>query len=551
MAGNRAVRDYLTGPLTVQRFESGEHLRLGDRGVGRSQAQMVNLTPDYQVTYGEMIAMAGDYFQDLAQMREIAANEGSREQIEYVRVVRVHGETGRKNEFSETARKEADLRYSRLALSNESHFVNPEGQPGTTEDRAEGAHPELRLEWRGLLPGFASRLVAPRAGAAYRHYHLEALFLAYVAGFTGSGMQDALAPEAFGAHFLTDAFSSGHLRTPRLSIQEYWNPRVPMFGHNLAGFIAQTLALRIGDAEWTTSREMAYSGFLIWSGTLEEVSAKLAEKGVLGFGDVVSGVLHDRDSDRGVQAMVEGRRVRLFGDKKLGGETERLAMDAVDYSHNDLTRAWLAGRRRAPLQEVLPEVTEGKLLGAEHMLPEAVAESELPDEDKQVDWQLTSAEALLEDPKFQQGLTVFGANKAEELAEIEETLPPVAKPHFRPGVVEPFRANPLAVLRRVLHWTPDTGGGALGHNQDDNALDYYNEACAKKAVDTLTVQQRVKLIRDLLDGYTADDEEDAAFHILTAKPADSREVISDIGWPELEDELGSRFSRRFPESDYR
>jgi hypothetical protein len=555
LAGNQAVRSYMTEPVVVQRFESGEHMRLGDRGVDRSQAQMITLAPDYQVTYGEMIAMAGDYFENLAQMQQLAANSGtgagSREEIEYVRVVHVRGEAGRKGDYSESAQKAADQRYYQLALDNRSHFLNPEGQPGTTEDRAGGAHQEHRLQWRGLLPSFVQQLVIPRAGAGYRHYHMEALFLAYVAGFEGRGMEEALAPEAFGAHFLTDSFSGGHLRTARSSIQDYWNPKQPMFGYNLAGFIAQALAIRIGDANAHITREMAYSGFLWKSGTLEEVSAKLAEKGALGFGDVVSGAIHDLDSDRGVLADVDGQRVQLYGDGKLAGDTQRLAENAVDYSHNDLTRAWFVGRRRGGLEEVLPPVTEGKLLGAEQMLPNIVPDSELPADQKSVQWEVASADALLDDPLFQRALRIFGVNKASELAEISSTLPDVAKPHFEPAVVAPFRTDPVSVLRRVLHWTPDTGGGVFGQNQDNNALDYYNEASSKGAVATLSVQQRVKLIRDLLDGYTGGEEENAVFDLVTANSAHSQAVISQVGWSTLEDELGSRFSRRFPENDYR
>lgn len=107
------------------------------------------------------------------------------------------------------------------------------------------------------------------------------------------------------------------------------------------------------------------------------------------------------------------------------------------------------------------------------------------------------------------------------------------------------------MVRRVLHWTPDTGGGLFGHNQDDNALDYYRQARGADAVGTLTVEQRAKLVRDLLDGYTAGDEEDAVFDLITANFAHSRAVIAQVGWARLEDELGGRFSRRFPEGDYR
>lgn len=89
------------------------------------------------------------------------------------------------------------------------------------------------------------------------------------------------------------------------------------------------------------------------------------------------------------------------------------------------------------------------------------------------------------------------------------------------------------------------------HNQDDNALDYYKQAGGADAVGTLTVEQRVKLVRDLLDGYIAGEEEDAVFDLITADSAHSRAVIAQVGWARPEDELGGRFWRRFPEGDYR
>ena len=105
LAGNQAVQRLmqssqqptqpkLATPI-VQRFGTGEHLRIGDQGASRSQAQMVTLASDYQLTYGEMIAMAGDFFESLGQMRDLAkidgTGAGTREEVEYVRAVKVRG----------------------------------------------------------------------------------------------------------------------------------------------------------------------------------------------------------------------------------------------------------------------------------------------------------------------------------------------------------------------------------------------------------------------------------------------------------------------------
>lgn len=554
-AGNRAVSWLLSNPgPPVQRFDTPEHLRLGDNGTPAAQAEQVLLASDFSLTYGEMIAMSGDYFGSLAEMETLARihgpGAGTREELEYVRTVKV-----RKGEdtFSQDAKDAADRRYVTLALDNRSHFVDPrnQGAAGTAPDAGEAVHEELRVQWNGILPSFENELVVPRAGAGYRFYHLEALFLAYVAGFDGHAMDPALAPESFGAHYLTDSFSGGHLRTNRQSIGDYWNPKVPMFLYNLKAFIAQALAARIAAGTWTSTDLVFHGVSFLKAGAMEEVSAALDEKAPLRFGDVVSGAIHDYDSERGVEAVADGRPVHLMGDDKLGGRTEELAREAVNFSHNDVTRAWFLGRQKASMDSVLPAVTQGKMFGAERLIPRAVADSELPADQRSVKWDFATVEELLADPVFQKALVIFGQRKAGELSSMTNGLPEVARPHFGPAVVEPFRTAALETLTRVINHTPDTGGGLFGHNQDDNALDYYEQAKSTGAVATLTVEQRVRLCRDLLDGYTASDEEDAVFDLLTAQPAHSRVVISAVGWARLEDEIGRKFSAKFPESSYR
>ena len=64
---------------------------------------------------------------------------------------------------------------------------------------------------------------------------------------------------------------------------------------------------------------------------------------------------------------------------------------------------------------------------------------------------------------------------------------------------------------------------------------------------SLAVSQRVQLIKHLFSGVkTWESEEDAAFSVLTANPAHIQEVIDKVGWDELEDELGDRFSDAYP-----
>lgn len=59
---------------------------------------------------------------------------------------------------------------------------------------------------------------------SYHYYHYRALAAAEIAGISMVNQQqkfiDALVIEAFGCHFLTDLFASGHMRVPRRALGE-------------------------------------------------------------------------------------------------------------------------------------------------------------------------------------------------------------------------------------------------------------------------------------------------------------------------------------------
>ncbi|PZS24015.1 MAG: hypothetical protein DLM60_01330 [Pseudonocardiales bacterium] len=63
--------------------------------------------------------------------------------------------------------------------------------------------------------GFGSALVA------YRNLHQVALDEAWRLGRHGGDISRAMAREAAAAHYLTDAFAAGHLRTPVAAIRRY------------------------------------------------------------------------------------------------------------------------------------------------------------------------------------------------------------------------------------------------------------------------------------------------------------------------------------------
>ncbi len=200
----------------------GGPLRLGNRRLGISYRTELAVGI-HKLTFGQIIALAGDYYAFLddtaAQDREASQawprpgllnrmTQGdytrptlTAEDPDVVRDVLGVADRDRNIELS-TAKEAARLtqdglfgrypvrRFLALASQNYCHFATP---PGATLDQDIGA-----LRW-------------------YRYYHQRALAAATKAGEQADrdALLQALVIDAFGCHFLTDLFATGHMRVPR------------------------------------------------------------------------------------------------------------------------------------------------------------------------------------------------------------------------------------------------------------------------------------------------------------------------------------------------
>jgi hypothetical protein len=285
--GNAAVQRML-GPRPgaagrVQRWESPEHVRLGEEAGGaepglltlaahdadlpqrrqpvedwpaewralyeRGSAEQRRVLRD-GLSYGEVVALTGDMYAGFAELS--AAH--LREIYDLVPLIRGHATT-------EQQERATGGRYLALAKENEAHFSR------TAEGR--GNHDR----WRDL---HLQAIAAARAGNANLAWTLNA-------------MAD---------HFLTDAFSGGHVRTPR--------------------------------SELMTSTP----------------------------GNIRSKILHDLDNTFGVQVRNDlGETWVAYGDDRMGGlddpanpNRDNLAIvhEAVRLSKQDVAEALAAGSGRPP-----------------------------------------------------------------------------------------------------------------------------------------------------------------------------------------------------------
>jgi hypothetical protein len=216
----------------------------------------------------------------------------------------------------------------------------------------------------------------------------------------------------------------------------------------------------------------------------------LLSGGDYSFGDVVSLIVHDAEGAAGVDASIDGNRIRLVGDKDLvdekpiddldpGGEqayslkqagaaaqTAKAAIAAVKASLEDIYDAYFAGlpenlgtiglgyagfgdlRRTSHHKEFnsLKKDALGRrgLYRAEQLVPTAIDDKQLPPEKKSLPWMEKSVDDLLAENNTRIGkaLVMFGNGEAKEFKERLKDMKDL-KPEHR-AVIEKVLIAPLA-----------------------------------------------------------------------------------------------------------
>jgi hypothetical protein len=492
LAGMPAQLTRGIAPAAFMGFDSWEHKLVGDSVAG-APYQVGHI----ELTHGDVVMLMGDYFDmrpdGLAgdNLRLLAAKPSKHPGHEVGTVDEVlcalddcqqapgsdprfgPGGAWEKVTFSDDVKAAMKGRFKRLAMKNREHFANPTaGQEG-------GAPREA-------------------AGGSYRAMHEQAILDAYTAGTKSHDITDALVYEAGSEHFLTDAFSAGHVRTPRASLQSHWSKVYPDFGEQLA----RTLADLVGKellASAATPDKVALVLFgpgavygaqkLLISKAADRVKAALGDAGPPSFGDVLSSILHDADNDHGLKVGNDlGWSWIAFGDDNmLAGKPSaeaggRAHVDiiklAVQLSTEDVQRAYQLGQRdvKAPhgrdaiLAEVRHTVSQparaGLKYAAEQLLPRLIDSS-----DGEQQWKADSFDQLLTQHvrTDMKGYTFDKAiaesartgtlhNQMWTVAMAQDTavtwqgydLGIYPYQSFRDAVVEPLAKDPIAMFRKIL-----------------------------------------------------------------------------------------------------
>ena len=433
-----------------------EHRAIGDEATGGALVDVASGSPTqhFFLRHGDVIALSGDFFladpgPDVAPgpsgLFDLAGIPGDRglapgtrdEVICALKVMAVDEDVSdarfeEGGEFADlelspaAARTDVERRvrdrFLALAAANADHFVSPWG-----DESVETTVPKVSRY--GSAP------------AAYRLLHSAALDEACRLGRLGGDLSRAMAREAAAQHYLTDAFASGHLRTPIAAIRRFWHDRYPAFWESLKCKIAADTASAL--------REVARPLRVVprrtlYDRTLTAVRARTSEFPPVSLGDLLGRVFHDWDNDHGL--LLDNGEM-LFGDGHVDeGVGRRMAVAAVRAGNDDVEVAYGLGRsgsmlRGEPLYAMVREATGA---GPDMFRAEALLPRPSPD-NPPLNWRAHDVDELWSAPiAGSSGTTVGSAIGAvlEVGGEVSRRLDCLGQ-----GIVEAFDVVNVPVLR--------------------------------------------------------------------------------------------------------
>lgn len=357
-AGNAAVLQLLregcgTPPGSrrqLQRFVGWEHERLGNAGSiaqcrngdpsqCRTSPIVIQVAPGVALTWGQIVALAGDEFETVEELQNFAAAAGPGGV----------GDDATRGRLRAAMQHDLDARPSGVNAIPSGIFDGGAGARSANESH----FTELAFHNLDHFPDQG------RATDAWRNHHHRAVVEALEAGRNAPGrsINQAYLYEAFGDHFLTDCFSAGHIRTPRTRIYNWydavWKPRAK---EGVKWFLlAQYLQHQV------ISPERMLELVRQFSPTLNSALDLLFSKLTPALSGAVSGTIHDYEGDHGVQVTAPitfGVSWTTYGDDSLPGATgrpagqtsgtaESLAAAAIGVARNHIDIAFEVGRQMA------------------------------------------------------------------------------------------------------------------------------------------------------------------------------------------------------------
>lgn len=515
------------GNRPVQRFESEEHQKMGNDATKSAVYNLGSATDKFELTHGDILALSGDVFEpnELFRLAAIPGQNGqkvgSRDEVLWalrepsiweMRSASSGPFAGQKDPrfeaggpyasyvFSDAVKAAVIERYQKLGAANAGHFVSPQGRDAKNAP----------------LPAASS------AGSNYRSLHEVAIKEADKAGRAGADVGMAMAREAAAQHFLTDAFSAGHLRTPAAAIREYWGNKYPLFWFNLRHKIALDTAINLAAGTIIPTHD-AYLRILA------QVEAMAPTLPPVTLGDLLSSVFHDVDNEQGLK--IEGGG-KVMGDSHLDTATENLALGAIQAGNKDIATAFGLGIKMTtpvPDADLFGQVrlmnggTSG-LYAPELKMP-VPDKTEPPQNWKAADITTLWDQKLLGATGDTVGQTISarvqGGSIAVQLNALGDKFPvdqrvdlPVSHIDVHPrasylqGFVRNLQADPKAGVMDIVNWAPH--GMSTGNAPRETGQELVTKGAAgdpKENLSNMTLEQRVSFVNGLInDGKDADKD---------------------------------------------
>jgi len=313
------------------RFVGKEHAALGD-----TTGAAVDLGDGIVLTWGQVVAIAGDEYGTVEELEQaVSTPEGKARLRAALEHDGVPGAvTSKLPEPSKDQRSAQEKEFIRLAMENTAHF--PDGG---------------------------------EALAMWAEHHARAIEAAVSAGLANdaAGISKAYLNEAFGQHFLTDAFSGGHIRTPRAQIVEWYTsnfaPRIvaPVIANLRSRVVEALVAQANPQAPWTPEGMIRSKIEKKVQASIDGLVARVGGMAALtrwvglGVAGAVSGAMHDVEGETGVLVASEDHPEpwRAFGDKKLEDSpiTKEQATKAIAAAKGEVDTAYRIGEEEGVTRE--------------------------------------------------------------------------------------------------------------------------------------------------------------------------------------------------------
>ena len=337
-AGNAAVARWLGRCRVAQRFVGHEHESLGN-----VTGDTVDLGNGVVLTWGQVVAIAGDEFGSVEDLRRAAGDDAGRRRI-------------------------------RAALEHDGVRGPIPAALGTPspEERADQERGDIML----LLENVTHFSEGGDARATWQSHHARALHKAFEAGTThnDAAFGEAKLLEAFGQHYLTDMFSGGHVRTPRREIMEYYGDKADAmaaaFEQNLRTRLEDALVSQImlqlppqlrGNYTQQAARQDVHARI---DGKIEQGMAPIGGRAQLpkffglALAGAVSGAMHDREGRQGVVVRSQAHPTPWLakGDAMLGEspDSKDQAELAILAARDELNAARYAGEQEPIRERLVP-----------------------------------------------------------------------------------------------------------------------------------------------------------------------------------------------------